>query len=132
MKVAKLILPIVVITGIYFLLTDAIHSQSAKPAIARIWQGRVAIAKADEYEKYLNEAGVPKMTSALGNLGMQILRRPTSDEVEFVVISYWESQEAIKKIVGDNIDRAISLPRDPEFLLEPVTTVRHYQIVFNK
>jgi hypothetical protein len=48
------------------------------------------------------------------------------------VITYWESKDAIKKVVGQDIDRAYSLPRDPEFLLEPVKTVSHYQIALNK
>jgi heme-degrading monooxygenase HmoA len=106
------------------------HAQAAgKSAVARVWQGRIFTAKADEYEKYLAE-GVQKMISAKGNLGVQIMRRPAGDAVEFVVISYWDSRESIKKVAGEDIDKAMSLPRDSEFLLEPVTTVRHYDIVY--
>jgi heme-degrading monooxygenase HmoA len=135
MNLVKSVVPLLLIIGICFLIfaaPETSHTQSAKPAIARIWQGRVATAKADEYEKYLTDNGVPKMTSTAGNLGIQILRRPASDGVEFIVITYWESQDAIKKVVGEDIDRAYSLPRDPEFLLEPVKTVRHYQIAVNE
>lgn len=132
MSFVKPIVPLLLIIGICFLIfaaPETLHTQTAKPAIARIWQGRVSIAKADEYEKYLTDNGVPKMTSAAGNLGIQILRRPASDAVEFIVITYWESRDAIKKVVGED---AYSLPRDHEFLLEPVKTVRHYQIALSE
>jgi heme-degrading monooxygenase HmoA len=134
MNILKSVVPILLITGICFFIFAApeiSHTQSAKPAIARIWQGRVSAAKADEYEKYLTENGVPKMTSAAGNRGIQVLRRPTSDAVEFVVISYWESKEVLKKVVGEDVERAYSLPRDPEFLLEPVKTVRLYNVALS-
>jgi heme-degrading monooxygenase HmoA len=136
MRVVKPVVPIVLIIGICFLIFAApeiSHSQkAAKPAIARIWQGKVSPAKADEYEKYLKDNGVPKMTSTAGNLGIQILRRPSSDAVEFIVITYWESEDAIKKVVGADVDKAYSLPRDSEFLMEPVKTVRHYQIALSE
>jgi heme-degrading monooxygenase HmoA len=135
MSLFKPIVPCLIIIGICFLIfaaPETSHTQTSKPAIARIWQGRVSTEKADEYEKYLTENGAPKMTSTAGNLGIQILRRPSSDAVEFIVISYWESQDAIKKVVGEDIERAYSLPRDSEFLLEPVKNVRHYQIAFSE
>jgi heme-degrading monooxygenase HmoA len=135
MKILKALLPIIVIAGICYLLfvvPTEVYTQPGKPAVARIWQGRVSTANGDAYEKYVKENGVPKMTSAAGNMGIQILRRPTSDAIEFVIISYWESRDAIKKVVGDDIEKAISLPRDSEFLLEPVTTVRHYQVAYSQ
>jgi heme-degrading monooxygenase HmoA len=108
------------------------ESQVTANSIARVWEGRTAHAKADAFEKYLNGQGIAQMTSAAGNLGVQIFRRPTTDAVEFQVITYWQSRDAIKKVVGEDIERAVSLPREREFLLEPVTTVRHYQVVYSK
>jgi heme-degrading monooxygenase HmoA len=127
---------LLLVCGVFlFLFASPLSLQSqnvSKDTIARVWEGRTSPARADEYEKYLMDAGVPRITSASGNLGVQILRRPTTQAVEFVVISYWESREAIKKLVGQDIEKAFSLPRDSEFLLEPMTTVRHYQIAYSK
>jgi heme-degrading monooxygenase HmoA len=106
------------------------HSQD-KVGIARMWEGRTSVARADAYARYLMDAGVPQLKAASGNLGVEILRRNNPEAVEFIVISYWTSREAIKKVVGDDIERSFSLPRDREFLLEPVTTVRHYQILYS-
>ena len=125
---------LIVAVCVLLLSVSFIPSTQAAPqnAIARIWEGRTTHAKADAYERYLRETAVPKMTSAKGMLGMEILRRQTSDDVEFIVISYWDSRESIKKMTGEDIERAWSLPRDKEFLIEPVTTVRHYVIAYSK
>ena len=126
------ILSIAVVCLLLLGVSFTAQTQAAANSIARIWEGRVSHAKADGYEKYLNEAAVPQITSAKGNLGMQILRRPTQDAVEFVVITYWQSRDDIKKVAGQDIERAWALPRDREFLLEPVTTVRHYQVTYSR
>src|SRR5687768_13217996 len=76
-----------------------IYAQTDRPtgqvmAIARVWEGRVPEAKADEYFKYLYSAGVKQMQSTKGCLGVQVFRRPSSSEAvaDFKVISYWESR----------------------------------------
>ncbi len=101
-------------------------------AIARVWQARTTGEKANDYAKYLNEQLVTKITATDGNLGIQVLRRTQSDAVEFIVISYWESRDVLQQIYGENMDQASALPRDSEFLLEPATAVRHYDVVYSR
>jgi heme-degrading monooxygenase HmoA len=100
---------------------------AAKPAVARVWQGKVAKAKADEYEAYLAD-GVRKLRAVKGNLGVQTLRRDLPEVTEFVVVSYWPDRAAIKAYAGDDIEKARHLPRDKEYLIDPDDTVRHYDI----
>lgn len=99
--------------------------------VARIWHGRTLTAKADEYYEYLKEAGIKKIEAIQGNLGAQVLRRTQGENTEFVVITYWESREAIKKFAGNDIEKANSLPRDREFLLEIEPTVRHFDVLLD-
>jgi heme-degrading monooxygenase HmoA len=85
------------------------------PRIARIWRGRTARERADEYEAYNYEIGVrPLIDTALG---VQCLRDDGENETEFVTISYWESVEAMSRFTGGDPQRVHHLPRDPEFLL---------------
>ena len=104
---------------------------AAKIVIARMWSGRTKTLRADEYYKYLVEAGIKKIQKIEGNLGVQVLRRVENEETQFTVISYWESVEAIKRFAGDDIEKTHHLPRDPEFLLELPPTVKHYSVLFN-
>ena len=52
--------------------------------IARIWHGRTAAEKADEYFEYLNETGVPGYRAMEGNRGVYVLRRIEGDEAQLL------------------------------------------------
>ena len=104
----------------------AAPAKTAVHIVARVWRGRVATSRADEYEKYLYNTGVLKIRSIAGNLGAEMLRRSDGDFTEFIVISYWPNREAIKAFAGQDIEKAHFLPRDREFLINPDEFVRHY------
>ena len=104
-------------------------SDPAKTVVAREWRGRVAPARAEEYYQYLM-GGVAKFRSIRGNLGVQVMRRNEAGAVEFVVISYWESREAIKAYAGQDIEKPHHLPKDRELLLELPTRVVHYDVTY--
>lgn len=106
--------------------------QTENALIARIWHGKTKTAKADEYERYLREAGISKIKVIDGNKGVQLLRKTTDGTTEFMVISYWESVDAIKKFAGEDYQKAYQLPRDTEFLVEPETLVQHYEVRLNE
>lgn len=101
----------------------------AKTVVARIWHGKTPTAKADEYYTYLLEAGIKKIESIPGNLGAQVLRRTDGKVTEFTVISYWESREAIRKFAGDDIEKVRPLPRDNEYLIDPESKVKHFDVL---
>lgn len=110
---------------------DGSHRPSGSPraVVAREWKGRVAPARADEYHQYLL-GGVAKLRSTRGCLGVQVMRRGEAGAVEFTVLSYWESREAIKAYAGQDIEKPHHLPKDRELLLELPTRVLHYDITF--
>jgi heme-degrading monooxygenase HmoA len=112
-------------------LRDGIHfpSELPKTVVAREWKGRVAPARADEYYRYLLE-GVAKIRSIPGSLGVEVMRRNETGAVEYTVISYWESREAIKAFAGQDIEKPHHLARDREFLLELPTRVLHYDVTY--
>ena len=110
------------------LLLACANSLVAQPRVARVWHGQVPAARGDEYEKYLYENGVKKILATPGNLGAQVLRRTVGDRADFVVISFWPSEEAIRAWAGENLTKTRLMPRDPEFLIEPELEVKHYFI----
>ena len=102
-----------------------------KPGVARIWHGRTPLARAEEYRQYLFDAGVRKIASIPGNRGVQLLVRKGESEAEFMVVSYWDSIDAIKGYAGPTYENAHDLPRDAEFLIEKENKVRHFEIDVN-
>lgn len=97
--------------------------------VAREWKGRVKPERDAEYYPYLLE-GVKKIRSVPGSLGVEVMRRSEEGGVQYTVISYWESREAIKAFAGEDIEKPHHLPRDREFLLEVPTRVLHYDVTY--
>jgi heme-degrading monooxygenase HmoA len=96
--------------------------------IARIWRGVTPAEKAERYLEYLMETGLKDYRTVPGNRGVQVLRRTYEGKTEFVLISWWESFEAIGAFAGNDLERAVYYPRDKEFLLELEPKVTHYEV----
>ncbi len=101
------------------------------PMVARVWHGRTPAAKADEYQQYLYESGVKKIAAIPGNRGVQMMVSKTADQGEFMVISYWDSIDAIKGYAGEQYTHVHDLPRDQDFLIDKETLVRHFALDVN-
>jgi hypothetical protein len=100
--------------------------KATHPKIARIWRGRTAAARADEYAAYLYEHGIKPLEQKA--LGVQLLREDRANESEFVTISYWESVEAMSRFAGPDPRRIHHLERDAEFLIELPESVQVLEI----
>ena len=119
------------------LAPDGLMAMTARPGqrvVARAWHGKTLRARADEYQRYLAE-GVKKFPTIPGNLGYQVMRLdggPDGDGyVEFQVISYWTSLDAIHAYAGADVRQVRDLPRDDEFLVGKEAQVRNYELVVN-
>ena len=102
-----------------------------RPMVARIWHGRTPASKADEYQAYLYESGVKRIAAIPGNRGVQMMVSRAAGQAEFMVVSFRDSREAIKGYAGEDYTRVHDLPRDREFLIEPETLVRHFDLPVN-
>ncbi|MHB1133123.1 MAG: antibiotic biosynthesis monooxygenase [Chloroflexota bacterium] len=97
--------------------------------IARAWHGITPATRAEEYLAYLNETGLPDYRRTEGNRGVYVLRSIQGEHAHFLLISLWDSYDAIRAFAGDNIDKAHYYPEDPAFLLELEPTVTHYEVL---
>ncbi len=98
------------------------------PMIARVWHGRPPAAKAEDYRKYLFEAGVQAIAKLPGNRGVKMLAGIAGETGDFTVISFWDSIDAIKGYAGEDYTKVHDLPRDSEFLIDHEKLVRHYHL----
>ena len=96
--------------------------------IARTWRGWTNADDADRYAEYVDETGVQGLAGTDGNRGVYILRRIEGDRAEFVVLSLWDSLEAIKAFAGEDIQKAVFYPRDDDFLIDRERTCVHYDV----
>jgi heme-degrading monooxygenase HmoA len=97
--------------------------------IARVWRGWTAADRTAAYIEYLGRTGVPDLRATPGNRGVRVLHRRVEDErTEFVVMSLWDSREAIAAFAGEDITVARFYPRDDDFLIERDWSCAHYEV----
>jgi heme-degrading monooxygenase HmoA len=97
--------------------------------IARMWRGWTVTDRAAAYVDYLNRSGVPELRGTPGNRGVYVLHREVEDDrAEFVVLSLWDSREAITAFAGQDIDVARFYPEDDDFLVQREWTCAHFDV----
>ena len=97
--------------------------------IARIWHGAVPQQRADEYHAYVLQTGIPGYQATPGNRGVYLLRRIEGDKVHFLLVSLWDSLDAIRAFAGPEVERARYFPEDAAYLVELEPTVVHYDVL---
>jgi len=97
--------------------------------IARTWHGVTQVSKADEYLDYLKRTGVAEYKKTQGNRGVYVLQRVDGDQAHFLLLTLWESEDAIKRFAGSEIEKAKYYPEDEKFLLELEPNVTHYEVL---
>lgn len=97
--------------------------------IARMWHGRVPLAKAAAYEQYVRATGMADYHAAEGNYGAWLLRRNEGDVAHFTTLTFWETRAAIEAFAGHDIEVARYYPEDDEYLLEREPRVLHFVVV---
>jgi heme-degrading monooxygenase HmoA len=97
--------------------------------IARIWQGTVREADKDTYYEYLKATGLMEYAAVAGNRGVYTLRRVADGKAEFLLLTLWESWDAIKAFAGSDYEKAVYYPEDKKFLLALDPLVTHYELL---
>jgi heme-degrading monooxygenase HmoA len=100
--------------------------------IGRIWHGYTTEENADAYQRLLEDEVLPGIEDrAQGFDGVIVLRRHTGSSVEFITLTLWESLDAVKTLVGDDIERAY-VPDDARKILDHFDERSvHYDVVMD-
>ena len=99
--------------------------------IERLWRGWIAAEKADAYERFLRDEFLPSAHAIKGYRGARVLRRDTGDEIEFLVITHFDSLAAIRAFAGDDLEQAHVAPAARALLDRWEECVAHYEIAFD-
>jgi heme-degrading monooxygenase HmoA len=97
--------------------------------ISRVWHGWTTRQNADAYEKLLREKVLPGIHRVQGFHGAHVLRRNLADEIEFVVITWFDSIEAVKQFAGENYEVAVISPEAHKLLSRFDERPAHYETV---
>ena len=97
--------------------------------IIREWRGYTELARAHAYVRHFRSNVVPELQRVAGFLGAYLAQRQAGELVEFVVITRWESMDAIRAFAGPIPEKAIVEPGAVATLKSYDHTVRHYDVL---
>ena len=98
--------------------------------IVRMWHGMVEASKADEYAEFMKKRAVPDYSSVDGLRKLLFLRDDKADVAHFLLVTHWDSMEAVKKFAGENPEKAKYYPEDDGYLLEKEETSALYEVFY--
>lgn len=100
--------------------------------IARSWRAEASRQRADDYVHHFRQKVLPVIAAIEGHRGAYVLRRPVGsggDSVEILVITLWESMEAVRKFAGDDPDVAVVTVEARTMLSQFDERVAHYEVI---
>jgi heme-degrading monooxygenase HmoA len=97
--------------------------------IARFWTAKIAQAHAHIYADHLKSQVLTTLRKVDGYIGTKLLERDTSDGVEIVVITLWQSLDSIRKFAGSDLEKAVVSEDVVSLFLQYDRRVRHYKVV---
>jgi hypothetical protein len=69
--------------------------------IVRVWRGYGAVAEGEAYPKHLLHSVRPRLQQLPGFRGVYLLSHRRLEEIEFLVLTLWDSMEAVRAFAGE-------------------------------
>lgn len=100
------------------------------PTVARTWRGATRSEDADRYLDYLRRTGLAEYAATEGNRGVLALRRTVGEETEWLLVTLWDSLDAVRRFAADPDDptRAVFYGDDDRFLTARDERATHYEL----
>jgi heme-degrading monooxygenase HmoA len=96
--------------------------------ISRHWKGIAKPGEADNYIEHLRTDTFPKLSGIEGFIRAYILTRTVDKGTEFLIITVWESMEAIKRFAGETAEAAVAPDSVQSMMVEYDRNVLHYEV----
>lgn len=97
--------------------------------IIREWRGRALLSHEGTYPDHFNNKVLPQLKGMPGFIGAYLCRRCRDDLLEFVVLTQWESLDAIRAFAGPHYERAVVEPAAAAALTEYDPMAQHYEVL---
>ena len=97
--------------------------------VVRSWRGYAAASESQAYPKHLLQSVRPKLEELAGFQGLFLLQRQSAEEIEFCVLTLWDSMEAVRAFAGDQPELAVVEPEARAALVRFDDSVSHYEVL---
>lgn len=96
--------------------------------ISRHWRALARQGEADNYIHHLLQETFPKLSGIGGFIRASILRRELKGGTEFLIVTEWESLDAIKSFAGTDPEAAVVPAVVQAMMVEYDPRVRHFEV----
>src|SRR6516164_11839814 len=97
--------------------------------ILRMWKARSTTSRTEAYIHHATKVVFPKLRAIEGHRGEYLLRREVEDGVELVLLTLWESMEAVRRFAGPDPNKAVVEPEARAALTSFDDYVTHFEVV---
>ena len=100
--------------------------------IVRLWHGRTRLQDAEQYAEFMKTRAAPDYASVEGLRKLYFLRRTEGNAAHFLLVTLWDSMDAVKRFAGEHPEIAKYYPEDDGYLLEKEETSALYELFFEQ
>jgi heme-degrading monooxygenase HmoA len=97
--------------------------------IIREWRGRASRERAEAYPEHFRRVVLPELRGIPGFITATLSHRDNGGQIEYLVLTRWQSLDAIRAFAGEAIDKAVVEPGAVAALIDYDDFVRHYEVV---
>jgi heme-degrading monooxygenase HmoA len=97
--------------------------------ISRQWRALAHATRAQDYVKHLQAETFPALGKISGFVDASVLSRPLGAGVEFLVVTRWESLDAIAKFAGADPEAAVLPAKAAAMMIEYDRRARHFEVI---
>lgn len=97
--------------------------------ISRQWRGVARADRALDYEQHLLAETFPALERIPGFVDASILKRPVERGVEFLIVTRWQSLDAIRQFAGADETAAVVPPAVVAMMIDYDRRVTHFEVV---
>lgn len=105
--------------------------QSEKGTILRMWKAHSTPEKESGYVRHVTQKVFPRLRKIEGYRGAYLLHRAVGGAIELVVLTLWQSMEAVRRFAGTDPDRAIVEPEAKATLTGFDDVVTHFEVIYS-
>jgi len=97
--------------------------------IARVWRGWTKPEDAEAYARFLSAELFPAVAARVGGFrGGFVFRRRDGCDVEFLVMTVFESLDDVRRFAGDDVDVPVIEPEAARLLIRGDDRVEHFDV----
>ena len=97
--------------------------------ISRQWRALAHPNRAQDYVKHLRSETFPALQKIPGFVNASILSRPLGAGIEFVIVTSWDSMDAIAKFAGSDSEAAVLPAKAAAMMIEYDRRARHFEVI---